>query len=636
MCGIAGYRGSYRPDVARAMARLIAHRGPDDEGFFFDKAAGLALAHRRLSIIDLSPAGHQPMTDPSGRYTICYNGEVYNYRELRRALDAAGVRFRGNSDTEVILALFARDGVEAFGRLNGIFALAIWDAETRVLTLARDGMGVKPLYLGETASGIAFASEIKALLALPDLDRTLDPVASVSYLTYLWTAGERTMLKSVRKLAPGSWLTIDARGARATGSFYSLPLPNPAEGMSDRDLVLGTEQALRTAVERQMVADVEVGAFLSGGLDSSAIVAFAREHARDRQLQCFTIDAGQDGKGGEIIDDLPYARQAARHLGVDLHEVRVDGFSAEDFEGLIYQLDEPEADPAALNSLHIAGLARRSGIKVLLSGTGGDDLFTGYRRHEAARWDGLWAGMPGPARRALHRAAGLLPARPTASRRVRKLLASVAGDTDERVVRLFEWLPAEQAAQLLAAAPADAAAQARAPLFEALQPLAGQPAVERTLRIDQKFFLTDHNLNYADKTGMAHGVEIRVPFLDPDLVAWAATLPLHAKLRRGRTKWALRKAMEPHLPREIIYRPKSGFGLPLRAWLGTTLRPMLEELLDPRLVSERGLFDPAAVAKLRRDTAAGTVDGSYALLGLMAIELWNRRFVDSVPRAAAA
>jgi len=636
MCGIAGYLGAYRPDVARAMARFIAHRGPDDEGFFFDKAAGLALVHRRLAIIDLSPAGHQPMADASGRYTICYNGEVYNYRELRRGLEQSGATFRGNSDTEVILALFAREGVSSLARLNGIFALAIWDARERSLTLARDGMGVKPLYLCETGTGLAFASEMKALLALPDLDRTLDEAAVVSYLTYLWTAGERTMLKSVKKLAPGSWLRVDSGGRRESGRFYSLPVPDPARDAGDRALIAGTEQALRVAVERQMVADVEVGAFLSGGLDSSAIVAFARQHAGGRRLQCFTIDHGQSGKGGELVDDLPYARRAAAHLDVDLHEIRVDGFAAEDFERLIYQLDEPEADPAAINSLHIAGLARGAGIKVLLSGTGGDDLFTGYRRHQAARWDGLWSVLPAAVRRGLRGAAGGLPTGSTLSRRVRKLLASVDGDRDERVVRLFEWLPAAEAAALLHRAPAAALEEARRPLFDALEPVSRCPAVERVLRLDQKFFLTDHNLNYTDKTGMAHGVEIRVPYLDPDLVAWASRLPLGAKLRRGRTKWVLRKAMEPHLPREIIYRPKAGFGLPLRAWLGTTLRPMLEELLDPRVVGQRGLFDPAAVEALKLGTLAGRTDGSYALLGLMAIELWNRRFVDRIATAAAA
>lgn len=636
MCGIAGYIADYPRAVAPAMARLIAHRGPDDQGLFFDAESRLALIHRRLSIIDLSDAGHQPMTDPEGRFTICYNGEVYNYRELRAELEAAGVHLRGHSDTEVILSLFARSGTACFARLNGIFALAIWDSRERKLTLARDGVGVKPLYLCETPRGLAFASEIKAFLALPDLDDTLDPVAAISYLTYLWTPGSRTMLRSVRKLEPGEWLVIRADGRRESGTFYRLPLPPLNGELSDVDAIAGTETALRTAVSRQMVADVEVGAFLSGGLDSSAIAAFAREHTGGRRLQCFTIAPENGALDDEIVPDLPYARLAAENLDVQLHEVKVGAFTADDFERLIYQLDEPQADPAAINSFCIAGLARSRGIKVLLSGTGGDDLFTGYRRHIAADWDALWSRTPLGARRALVQAAALLPGQSPVARRARKLLSGIDGDIDQRVASVFEWLPAEDSAKLLAKSPLGGATAVRAPMFEALAEFGSRSAVERMLRLDQKFFLTDHNLNYTDKTGMAQGVEIRVPFLDPDLIAWASELPPRAKMRRGVTKWALRKAMEPHLPHKIIYRPKSGFGVPLRSWLRTTMRPLLEELTDRRVVEARGLFDSAAVTRLKEDTLSGRVDGAYTLLGVIAIELWLRRFAIGTTSARAA
>lgn len=635
MCGIAGYLAGYSPDVATAMAKLIAHRGPDDEGLFFDADARLALVHRRLSIIDLSGAGHQPMTDPSGRFTICYNGEVYNYRELKVELEGAGVRLRGHSDTEVVLALFARSGAACFARLNGIFALAIWDSHQRSLILARDGIGVKPLYLCETGRGVAFASEIKAFLALPDMDTVLDPLAAISYLTYLWTPGERTMLQSVKKLDPGTWLKIGADGRRESGTFYRLPLPRPNRNLSDADVIAGTECALRTAVDRQMVADVDVGAFLSGGLDSSAIVAFARKKAH-RRLQCFTIAYEEGAANDEIVPDLPYARRAAEYLDVDLHEVKVGAFTAEDFERLVYQLDEPQADPAAISSYYIAGLARSCGIKVLLSGTGGDDLFTGYRRHIAADWDVVWSRTPAGARSAIARSAALMPGHSAIARRMRKVLSGIAGSADQRIAGMFEWFPAEGAASLLAKAPPGAAAAVRAPMLEALAGLDSRSAVDRMLRLDQKFFLTDHNLNYTDKTGMAEGVEIRVPFLDPDLVAWAAELPADAKIRRGVTKWALRKAMESHLPHDIIYRPKSGFGVPMRSWLRTTMRPLLEELTDPRTVQTRGLFDAAAVSRLKEDTLGGRVDGAYTLLGVMAIELWLKRFATGATAAKAA
>lgn len=627
MCGIAGFIGRYGPETARAMGAAIAHRGPDSDDIMLDPATGIALVHRRLSIIDLSSAGHQPMVSASGRYVICYNGEIYNFRELRADLEAQGVRFRGHSDTEVIIEAFARRGTTMLAELTGIFALAIWDRHTRTLLLARDGVGVKPLYFTNAPGGFAFASEIKALLALPDLDRTLDRQAAAAYLTYLYSPGERTMFSSVKKLAPGVWLRIDAAGSRETGSFYRLPAACPDEDLDDRTLVSETLNALDRAVERQMVADVDVGAFLSGGLDSSAIVALALRHRDERRMKCFTI--GYDDRSdeaAEIVADLPYARRAAAHLGVDLHEVHVDGRMAEEFGALIGTLDEPQADPAALNSLKIAALARANGIKVLLSGAGGDDVFTGYRRHQAAALDQHWQRVPRAARLALVRAAGALPAS-GATRRLRKLVESVGGDADARLLALFEWFPAERAAALLA--PAANANAVRAPMRGLLAEYPGGGAVERALRLEQRFFLTDHNLNYTDKTGMACGVEIRVPFLDPQLLEWAARIPISAKMRGRETKWVLRKAMEPLLPHEIIYRPKTGFGVPLRAWLRRELRPMLEELLSPGVLASRGLFDPATVAALKRDTQAGRVDGSYTLLGLMAIELWCRRFVDA-------
>jgi asparagine synthase (glutamine-hydrolysing) len=375
MCGIAGLRGSFAEGTIAAMSARLAARGPDSDGLFEDRDAGIALAHRRLSIIDLSPAGHQPMADASGRFVLSYNGEIYNYAALRAELIAAGRSLRGHSDTEVLVELFADSGPAALARLNGIFALAIWDRRDRVLWLARDGVGVKPLYLARTPSGIAFASELKALLALPDLDRTIDRTALLAYLGYLYSPGERTMFAQVRKLTPGSWLRIDAAGAETTGRFYTLPDYDPAP-MDEAAAIAGTHDALRTAVGRQMVADVEVGAFLSGGLDSSAIVALAREHV-SQPMNCFTIGyrAG-DGDGDELIADLPYARAAARHLGVTLHEVSVDARIASEFESLVYTLDEPQADPAAINNLKIAALARQQGIKVLLGGAGGDVVFS--------------------------------------------------------------------------------------------------------------------------------------------------------------------------------------------------------------------------------------------------------------------
>lgn len=630
MCGIAGLLGGGTPELAAAMGETLRHRGPDSGGMFVDQDAGLLFAHRRLSIQDPSSSGNQPMTDASGRFVICYNGEIYNHLDLRPSLEADGVRFRGHSDTETIIEAFARQGPAVFAKLNGIFALAIWDRHSRLLTVARDGAGVKPFYWAKTGQGFAFASEIKTLLTLPSLDRAIDPVAMRAYVSYLWSPGERTPFRSVRKLLPGHWMQVRADGECGEGRFYELPPYRPSEALSAAEAITGTREALARAVERQMLSDVEVGAFLSGGLDSSSIVHFARAHARNR-LQCFTINyRNSPGEAEEITADLPYARRAAAHLGVDLHEIEVGATMAMDLEKLVYALDEPQADPAALNNMYIAGLAHRHGIKVLLSGGGGDDVFTGYRRHQVAAVDRMIGLLPLWSREGAARLAERLPRRRRLSRSVAKLAGMARGTADERLMRAFEWLDIEAADTLFRAPLSDARRQVRQPLQAVLAAHCDAPAVERLLRLDQSFFLVDHNLNYTDKTGMAEGVEIRVPFLDPDLMGWAAGLPTRYKLQGGQTKWVLRKAMEGLLPHDVIYRPKTGFGVPLRSWMRSELREMLESLTGRDVIESRGLFDPTAVQTLRQDTLSGAVDGSYPLLAVMMIELWHRRFVDDL------
>ncbi|MFC4294001.1 asparagine synthase (glutamine-hydrolyzing) [Novosphingobium tardum] len=627
MCGIAGTLGLTKATTgasAEEMAALLAHRGPDDQGVVTD--GPVTLIHRRLAIVDLSRAGHQPMNDASGRFIMVYNGEIYNHRELRAAY-LPGHDFRGSSDSETLLELFACQGPAAFGRLNGIFAAAIWDRRDRQLMLARDGAGVKPLYIwAAPGGGIAFASEIKALCAAPEFASALDPVAAAAYATYLWSPGERTMFAAVRKFEAGRWQRFDAAGRLLGGeSFYNLPPYRPI-AMTPEEAARETADELARAVERQMLADVEVGAFLSGGLDSSAIVHFARKHSA-RPLQCFTL-AYPDGHDAEMVTDLPYARQAAAHLGVSLHEAEITPRMADDLPRLVEMLDEPQADPAAMGNFYIAAAARERGIKVLLGGSGGDDVFTGYRRHSQFAHDGALGAVPGAVRAMLLRVAGSL-GRGERARRIQKALRAMQGDADARLCRAFEWLPVETAAGLLARSPSPA--EVTRPFTNAVASSGSAPQVERMLRLEQQFFLRDHNLNYVDKTGMAAGVEIRVPFLDPELMAFAATMPLDCKMRAGQTKWALRKAMEPHLPREIIYRPKTGFGVPLRAWMRGPLRDIVGDLTSRQTVARRGLFEPGAVAALRDAHFAGRIDAAYPLLAIVMMELWCRRFADPAP-----
>jgi asparagine synthase (glutamine-hydrolysing) len=383
-------------------------------------------------------------------------------------------------------------------------------------------------------------------------------------------------------------------------------------------------------VHRQLVSDVPVGAFLSGGLDSSAVVAFAHEQAPD--IQCFTIELRGGGDAG-FVDDLPYAQRAAKHLGVRLDAVTVHASDmALDLERMIEMLGEPLADPAPLNVLYICKLAREQGIKVLLSGAGGDDLFTGYRRHLALRYEALWSWLPAPLREGLAATSRMLPAGSAFGRRAQRLFANAGSSGASHLAGYFAWAPEDLLRGLYTPEFASALGAERAdePLIDFLGGIPPHvPPLERVLALEQRFFLADHNLVYTDRMSMATGVEVRVPFLDLDLVEHAARIPGRFK-QRGRTgKWVLKKAMERYLPHDVIYRPKTGFSAPLRRWLRTELKPLANELLSPQVLARRGLFDATAVKALRVADEFGRVDAAYTLLSLMSIEIWCRRFIDA-------
>lgn len=631
MCGIAGVFGRRWQGRHGRMLDALAHRGPDDHGTYHDAASGVVLLHTRLAIIDLSPAGHQPMLSRDGRVALTFNGEIYNYRELLAELAADGVEFRGHSDTEVLLELYLRDGLEMLPRLNGIFAFAIHDQRSGELLLVRDGLGVKPLYYSQSDDGIAFASEIKALLPFMSTGATLDKAALARYLTYLWCPGDGTPFARVRKLTPGSAAIVkDGRLVRQW-HWFELPARRGVRPQLARtEAVTAVRDGLRTAVHRQLVSDVPVGAFLSGGLDSSAVVAFAREQAP--ALQCFTI-ASTGGRDAGEIDDLPYAKRVAEHLAVQLHTVEVDAaHMAADFESMVWQLDEPLADLAPLNVLYIARLARNHGIKVLLSGAGGDDLFTGYRRHLALRYEGLWSWLPRSMRTRLAQLAGGLDQRTGLGRRAARLFANAGESDDARLAGYLAWVRRDDLDALYSPAMRETVAQARAdqPMLDFLSGIPARVSqMERLLALEQRFFLADHNLNYTDKMSMAAGVEVRVPFLDADLVELAACIPDGFKQRGSVGKWVLKQAMAPYLPHDVIHRPKTGFGVPLRRWLRHELRDVLTGYLSETSLRRRGLFDPVAVHRLIADDQAGRKDGSYTLLSLLCIEIWCRRFIDS-------
>jgi asparagine synthase (glutamine-hydrolysing) len=630
MCGILGYSGQFDSAVLSDGLRAIAHRGPDDSGLFVEDMSGVGLGHVRLSILDLSTLGHQPMVSADGSVVLVFNGEIYNFRELRVELEVKGFVFHSHSDTEVLLNLYLAEGEGMMPRINGIFSFALWDKRSQSLLIARDALGVKPLYYSTLDGRFAFGSEIKGLLRLVPEARDLDTVALHRYLSFLWCPGDGTPLKDVRKLMPGEAMLVRFGSITRRWRWYHLPVFQPNNPIRDEKVAIGgTIETLRRAVHRQMVADVSVGAFLSGGLDSSAVVAFARELNPD--IHCFTIKvAGSHEKGA--TDDLPYARMVAKHLGVALDVVTIDAARmAGDLESMVEQLDEPLADPAPLNVLYISRLARQKGMKVLLSGAGGDDLFTGYRRHRAVQAERYWDWLPLPVRQGLESGTSAMDQRNPVMRRLTKLFDGATLSGDYRLVNYFRW--AREADLHLLYTPEFQRSVyndcSTAPMLDFLKPfLDSVSPLDRMLALEQRFFLADHNLVYTDKMSMAAGVEVRVPFLDLDLVDFAARVPVEMKQRGKDGKWLLKKAMDPYLPHEVIYRPKSGFGAPLRHWMQYDLRELMHDVLSTDSLRYRGLFEPSAVHRLIAANDEGRADASYTLLSLLCIEIWCRKFLD--------
>ena len=642
MCGIAGAFYSRDHGLERIgsfvwsnVQQSLAHRGPDDSGLFVDEVANIGLAHTRLSIIDPSSQGHQPMLSPDGSTVLIFNGEIYNFRELRVELQRNGVSFSGNSDTEVLLKLYLAEGEEMLHRLNGIFSLAVWDRPRQSLFIARDAFGVKPLYYTEAQVNgrFAFASELKALLHFDLRLGALDEAAVHRYLAFLWCPGEGTPFKGVRKLGPGEALEVKDGRIERHWHWYRLPAfrRSAANSQFDEDyFVSGCLMRLRTAVQRQMVGDVPVGAFLSGGLDSSAVVALAREV--NPNIRCFSIEM-VGGPDAGVDADLPYAWRVSKHLNVPLDVVRVEPEQiSADLERMIAQLDEPLADPAALNVFYISQLARKHGIKVLLSGVGGDDLFGGYRRHRAIMLEQWWTWLPLCVRRRIVLMAGSLNQNNPMARRLARLFGGAEMTKDDRLINYFRWIDNGQLRGLFSDEfrAALGGEQAEAPMRTFLSELPPDlDRLERILALEQRFFLADHNLAYTDKMSMAAGVEVRVPFLDLDLVEFAAQVPPRLKQRRGEGKWVLKKAMEPYLPREVIYRSKTGFGVPMRRWMRYELRDWLGSMLSTETLRNRGIFKPEAVQRMIADNDAGRQDATYPLFSLLCMEIWFRHFSDA-------
>lgn len=645
MCGFAGFYdpGGLGTDARAVVERMrdrLAHRGPDDVGTFLEPDAGVAFGHRRLSVVDLSSAGAQPMASPSGRYVIAFNGEMYNHLALRDELGGDGIAWRGHSDTEVLLAAVDRWGVRgALERAVGMFAFALFDVRQRVLTLARDRMGEKPCYYGWQSGTFVFGSELKALRAHPRFEAELDHDVVALYLRYGYVPAPYAIYRGIRKVPPGTVVQLDV-GARQVDQ----PVPDPywsirdvvergiAEPFagSEDDAVCELERYLAAAVRGQRVADVPLGAFLSGGIDSSTIVAIMQSQA-DRPVRTFTIGFDEAG-----YDESAHARAVATHLGTEHTELRVTPREAMDVIPSLPELyDEPFGDASAVPTVLVSRLARRH-VTVSLSGDGGDELFGGYWRYLRSRavWDHVQR-VPSVVRALGARSLGLLPLRP-----LRRTLAPIlGGQPAQRLVlrarALRNALAAHDVMQYYRGQISLWQDPARVLVDGALEPpsvlttdtrlLGDREPIERMMYLDTLSYLPDDILVKVDRAAMSVSLETRVPLLDHRLVAFAWTLPPSMKVRDGQGKWLLRQVLARHVPTRLIDRPKMGFAVPVGQWVRGPLRDWAEDLLDSSRVRTDGVFRPEVIADLWRDHVTGVSDWRYQLWAVLVLQAWLRQ-----------
>lgn len=629
MCGICGvYERRTGEAVDRRllhdMLAILRHRGPDDEGTFVD--GGLGLAMRRLSIIDLE-GGRQPISNEDGRVTVVFNGEIYNYLELAEQLRRRGHRLATASDTEVIVHLYEERGEDCVHELRGMFAFALWDAARRRLLLVRDRLGIKPLYYTVVGEQLLFASEIKALLMHPGVEARPNLAGLNHYLSLKYVPAPQTMFADVMALPPGHTLVCDPHGM-AVRRYWDLSFANNhGRDVREEEYAEQLEELLRESVRLELRSDVPFGAFLSGGLDSSTVVALMSQYLAE-PVKSYSVGFGGEG---EAYSELPYARLVAQRCQTDHHEVIVrPSHLSELAEKVIWHLDQPIADEACLANYLVAELAARQ-VKMVLTGEGADELFAGYARYAGEQFSTLFRRIPAPARALALAASSRLPG----LRRPKIALYALA--QPDETVRLTNWFPLfnreMKAALLSEGLKGELEDVATDQLFaEQLARSDATDPLNRMLYVDTKLWLPDDLLARGDKMSMAASLEARVPLLDHKLVEFAASLPPNLKLRGLTRKYLLKKVSRAWLPPEIVDRKKKGFPMPFAVWFRNELRPFVRDTLSPATIRRRGLFDPAFMERLLDQHEGGTANHSPLLWGLLSVELWHRLFIDSRQR----
>ncbi|HEY6351152.1 MAG TPA: asparagine synthase (glutamine-hydrolyzing) [Candidatus Angelobacter sp.] len=640
MCGIAGFwqrkRGGEHPlEVLKHMGTALAHRGPDDSGCFFDSSTGLGLSFRRLSILDLSPAGHQPMDSASGRYTIIFNGEVYNFEEIRREL-GDGYSWRGHSDTEVMLEAIERWGLPAaVRRFVGMFAFALWDHAEHALSLVRDRLGIKPVYYGFAGGDFVFASELKAIREYPGFEGVIDRSALALYMRHNYVPSPHCIYQGLNKLPPGHILTLEAPSEQPKMSCYwsagevaKAGLDSRVKG-DDQEIVAQLDEKLREAIRLRMIADVPLGAFLSGGVDSSTVVALMQAQS-NRPVKTFTIGFHEDA-----YNEAAHAKRVAAHLGTEHTELYVTPEQAQNVIHLLPRMyDEPFADSSEIPTYLVSKLARES-VTVSLSGDGGDELFAGYNRYflTSSIWNSMkWA--PKPVRKMAARLIHSLPpsgidrmygcVRPVIPARRR---FSAVGDKAHKLAAFWD-LGSPQAIYLQALShwtPSEIVPDSREPatVIQFFRESAWLPRLEDQMMLtDLVNYLPDDILAKVDRASMAVSLEARVPVLDHRVVEFAWRLPLHFKIRNGISKWVLRQVLYKYVPRELIERPKMGFGVPIDSWLRGPLREWAEEMLSRQNLGRHGLFNVETIREKWDEHLSGARNWQYLLWDVLVFQDW--------------
>ena len=652
MCGISGLVNCGDTESLARMTDVQWHRGPDDSGLWerrFTDGTYIGLGSRRLAILDLSPDGHMPMSNEDGSVWITYNGEIYNFVELRRELEGKGHRFRSHTDTEAIVHLYEEYGVDCLNRLNGMFAFAICDlrGSSPKLFLARDHFGIKPLYYHERGGKLAFASEVKALLEVPGIDARINMEALHQYLTFLWVPDPATMFEGIRKLEAGHY-AIWQRAEFKIEQYWDLTFPPAGHRFEQNQAELEEEIRERfcASVEQQMVSDVPIGAFLSAGLDSSSIVAAM---ARKQPARTYTITFPKKYRVGEsALDDSAVPQRLAKTLGCEHHEIVVEPDVVNLLPELAWHMDEPTADPALITAFLVCREARKQAT-VLLSGVGGDELFAGYRKHVAHAWSEEYRRVPAFARSAAGKMMRGLPSlRGTVLkgpvRMAKKMACSAALSPSEAFIRNCTYLDARQkqdlyASQIHSSGGFDFASNPAGRHLAAFNKVHHADFLNQMLYLDTKIFMPTLNLTYNDKMSMASSIEVRVPFLDRHLaefVAWNVKPEWKLKGKwRPTTKYIFREAMRGMLPAEVLRQPKAGFAAPVDYWLAHDLRPLVDDLLSESQIRRRGLFRPEVIRGYVDAHRRGAGDWSMQIWQFLTLEIWMQLFLDGGARAFA-